>query len=52
MPKKQGAFLGLISISYEAELQNWTCVCKKLLIFMGKETLFNGKALHTSKVLN
>jgi len=52
MPKKERHLLGLNSISYEGQLQNWTGVCKKLLIFMGKETLFNGKALHTSKVMN
>ena len=52
MPKKWGDFLCLESFGYYGQLQSWTDVCKKLLIFMGRETLFNGKSLHTSSVLN
>jgi len=52
MPKKKGDFLCLISISCKGELQNQSCVCKKLPIFMVKGMPITGKILHTSKVLN
>lgn len=51
MPTKAEDFLCLNSISYEVRPQNNSYVCKKLPIFMVKRTPFNGKVLHTSKVL-
>jgi hypothetical protein len=39
--------LRLISNGYEGRFQNKRRVGKKLPTFMAKETLFNGKTLHT-----
>jgi hypothetical protein len=52
MPKKKGKFLCSISSSYEGELRNKGCVCKKVAIFMVRETPFNSKALRIPIQIN
>jgi len=52
MPKEKEDVLRLISMGCDGKLQNIRSVCKKLPIFAVKGRPFNGKVLHTSKVMN